>query len=176
MQKQFDYLGVTDALINNDNPELWHADHLSHPGLSWSIKTIIPKLEFADNDTVDTIQQYHRLAETKYNFVKITSEAFNWNGDLLSNWDTVWVKKGWNVEFYKDKQGNLKSNVCSSTKTSVEIAKSLIDSLGKQLTNLNSIEEREELLDLIEACEIIASTTTDYEINQLRSKFRVIDD
>lgn len=175
MQKQFDYTGVVDALINNDNPEIWHADNLSHPGLAWSIKTVIPKPEFADNDTVDIIQLYHKIAETKYNFVKITPEAFNWSGNSLEQWDTVWVKRGWDVEIV-DKNGTLDYNVCSSTKTSTDIAKSLIDSISKQLAKLDTIEDREELLDLIEACEVLFSMTSDYESKKLRSNFRVIDD
>jgi hypothetical protein len=175
MQKQFDYVGVTETLTNHDNPEIWHADNLSHPGLVWSVKTVIPKPEFADNDTVDLIQLYHKIAETRYNFVKITPEAFNWNGDRLEEWDTVWIKRGWDIEF-ADENGTLTYNICSYTKTSTDIAKSLIDSIGKQLAKLDTIEEREELLDMLEACEIMSSMTSDYESKKLRSNFRVIDD
>lgn len=175
MQKQFDYTGVLDVLINGDNPEIWHADNLSHPGLAWSIKTVIPKPEFVDNDTVDIVQLYHRIAETKCNFVKITPDAFNWTGDSLEEWDTVWVKRGWDIELI-DRSGTLDYSICSSTKTSTEIAKSLIDSIGKQLAKLDTIEAREELLDMIEACEVLSSMTSDYESKKLRSNFRVIDD
>jgi hypothetical protein len=175
MQNQFDYTGVTDTLIAGDNPEIWHADNLTHPGLAWSIKTVIPKPEYADNDTVDIVQLYHRIAEAKYNFVKITPEAFNWNGDVLTEWDTVWVKRGWDIEFV-ELDDSLTYNIVSSAKTSTDIAKSLIDSISKQLAKLDTIEEREQLLDLIEACEILSSMTSDYESKKLRSNFRVIDD
>ncbi len=176
MKNQFDYLGVIDTLVNGENPEIWHADNLTHPGLVWSIKTVIPKIELVDNDTVDIVQLYHNLAEKKFNFVKITPEAFNWNGEILSNWDTVWVKRGWDIEITSGKNNSLKGTVCNVSKTSAEISKSLIDSIAKQLAKLDNIEEREELLDLIEACEIVSSTTTDYESKRLRSKFRVVDD
>ena len=175
MQKQFDYTGVTETLIAGDNPEIWHADNLTHPGLAWSIKTVIPKPEHADNDTVDIVQLYHRVADAQYNFVKISPEAFNWNGDRLEDWDTVWVKRGWDVEFV-EKNNVMTYSIVSSAKTSTDIAKSLIDSISKQLAKLDNIEEREELLDLIEACEIRSSMTSDYESKKLRSNFRVIDD
>lgn len=175
MKNPFDYVGVTETLTNCDNPEIWQADNLSHPGLIWSIKTVIPKPEFADNDTVDIIQLYHSAAEIKHNFVKITPDAFNWNGDKLPEWDTVWVKRGWDIEI-SNHNGVLVSEIVNSTKTTVEIAKSLIDSISKQLAKLDKIEDREELLDMIEACEILTSTTSDYESKKLRSNFRVIDD
>lgn len=175
MQKQFDYIGVVQTLIDGENPEIWHADNLTHPGLSWVIKTVIPKPEFADNDTVDIIQLYHKIAETKHNFVRILPEAYNWSGNKLEEWDTVWVKRGWDVEFI-EKNGVLTYNICSSTKTSTDIAKTLIDSISKQLAKLDTIEEREELLDMIEACEILSSMTSEYESKKLRSNFRVIDD
>ena len=175
MQKTFDYIGIIETLIGTENPEIWHADNLTHPGLAWSIKTVIPKIECADNDTVDIIQLYHKIAETKYNFVKITPEAFNWNGDLLSNWNTVWIKRGWDIEFI-DKNGVLDYTISSFAKTSVKIAETLIDSISKQLAKLDNIEDREELLDLIEACEAVSSMTTEYESKKLRANFRVVDD
>ena len=175
MQKQFDYTGVIETLISGDNPEIWHADNLTHPGLAWSIKTVIPKPEHADNDTVDIIQLYHKIAETKYNFVRILPEAFDWNGNRLNEWDTVWVKRGWDIDFVEE-NGVMTYNIVSSTKTATDIAKSLIDSISTQLAKLETIEAREELLDLIEACEILSSMTSDYESKKLRSNFRVIDD
>lgn len=176
MQKTFDYVGVIETLTATDNPEIWHADNLTHPGLSWSIRTVIPKIEFVDNDTVNIVQFWHKLAETAFNFVKITPEAFNWSGNLLPQWDTIWLKRGWDIEISELADGTLYYTVCNANTTSAKIAETLIDSIGKQLAKLENIEDREELLDLIEACEAMASLTTDYESDKLRSNFRVIDD
>ncbi len=176
MQTTFDYIGVIETLVATDNPEIWHADNLTHPGLSWSIKTIIPKPEFADNDTVNIVQFWHKLASTKFNLVKITHDTFNWTGNLLPQWDTIWIKRGWDIEISSSTDGTLYHKVCSSSKTSAQIAETLIDNIGKQLAKLENIEEREELLDLIEACEVMLSMTTDYESARMRSNFRVIDD
>lgn len=80
-----------DTILGSKNPEIHHHQNGSHPGIKWYIKTIIPSYELLNNDTYQLWILWKYLSEHFPNLIKITNIAYNWNGDLIPRWWTIWL-------------------------------------------------------------------------------------
>ena len=176
MQTPTDFLGVIETLTNTQNPEIWHAENMSHPGIAWVLKTVVPKVEFINDDNFEIINLWTVICAAHPNIVTTTPEAYDWDGHLLEEWSTIWIINSWDIEVSSDLDRTLSYKICKFEKGVAKQAESLIDSIGHQLAQLTNIDEQEELLELLEACEALSSYTTDQDSDTIRKKFKVIDD
>ena len=87
---EFDLSGTIETLHAHVNPEVWHYQRGTHPGLGWHIKSVLPNGTYhpaAEN----LYDQWHRMAHRNPAAVRITPTALDWNGSVIQGFSTIWL-------------------------------------------------------------------------------------
>lgn len=81
---------LLESLKRLRNPEIYHYNAGTHPGISWYIKTVIPAYD-VDGEAKKVVDLWRDLSSLHENLVKINDVAFDWNGNRINGWQTVWI-------------------------------------------------------------------------------------
>jgi hypothetical protein len=82
-----------DTVEGSSNPEVFHAQNGFHPGRRWSIKTIIPGPKILNDDTHPLFLFFQAIQSRHPKIVKLTDKAFDWKGNLIPYWFTIWIEE-----------------------------------------------------------------------------------
>lgn len=85
------------------NPEIHHYNHGFHPGARWYIKTIIPDRKIIQDSCLPLVDAWWTFAEQNASVIRITDVSFNWNGDRIPGWNTIWLDQRIDVSWYCDR-------------------------------------------------------------------------
>ncbi len=172
----FDFKGVYAIISKNKNPEFWHAYNNTHPGPEWSIKTIIPKPEFADDNIKYILYGWVDLYIKHPTLVTWTKEAFDWNGNNLAEWQTIWIKNGYDVIRENTKcEGKQGFKLTTLTFGKDEVLESIVDNLKLQIDKTMDKTDEEEYTKLLEIVEAMLSNN-EHEIQEKRKNIKVVED
>ena len=84
---------VLDTIQQATNPEIYHFRKGSHPGAKFYIKTIIPGPKIINDDTYVFWQFWETLANRYPRIVKLVDRAYDWHGDIIPDWWTIWLEE-----------------------------------------------------------------------------------
>lgn len=173
----WDFLGVLDVIKNGTNPEIWHVRNGTHPGIGWNIKTVIPKSQFCTDDNKYIILSWLKLCVDFVMTVTWTDAAYDWNGNLLPEWQTIWVKDGFDVVPKDPAITGINSLKLITSTNGVEPAiESVIDNLRDQLVQSNNKADIDELTELLDIAETMLLQTSESDIIARRKNIKVIDE
>jgi hypothetical protein len=171
----WDFKGVYDIIKNKRNPEFWHTTNSSHPGIGWNIKTVIPKNEFATNDIKCIIHDWEDLCVIHSTLVTWCDAAFDWDGNKLNEWQTIWIRAGYDV-ILEDVQGEgiHRFKIVNYIPGQEPILASIVDNLKLQLGRTMDKMEEEEYTNLLEIIEVLVQSN-EYDVQEKRKNIKVID-
>ena len=171
------YCGALDVIKNSTNPEIWHVRNNTHPGIGWSIKTVIPKPEYSAKESRDLIYGWVNLCAKHINHVTWTDAAYDWDGNNLDEWQTMWVRDGFDVIPSDTVTGGIPDLKLITAVKGVEPAiESVIDNLRSQLAQSNNASEQAELTELLEIAEALLTQTSDTASKTRRKNMKVVDE
>lgn len=100
LERQLD--AELNTILDSKNPEIHHYHRGSHPGARWYIKTILPGPALLTNTSDILFSTWKRISEKHRNLVRIVDSAYDWQGDVLPGWYTIWLDNGiditWGIE------------------------------------------------------------------------------
>lgn len=175
MNKTIDFIGVLDVIKNLKNPEIWHVSNSTHPGIGWSIKSVMPFHEVAEPSMIRICDMWTMLSNIHPNIVKLTNKSFDWNGNELIGWKTIWIRDGLDIKITLDDNKLPKYEIITFQNGSRSVIKNIIDKLQEQIANSNN-DEKIELESLLDICETIISQVSEFDSQNMRKNFKVIDD
>ena len=176
MSDDWDFNGTLATIQDLPNPELWHVKNKTHAGIGWSIKTVIPKPAYADDSTSDIVHHWSLLCAFNAHLVTWTDAAYDWEGNSLEEWQTIWVKDGWDVILKKDKDGNLDHEIVPFERGTALLMENVIDSLRSRMASSYDANEQAELDQLIDLAEALIKQPSEQDVAALRKKIQVVDD
>lgn len=172
------------AITGSKNPEIYHYQHGSHPGIKWYIKTIIPGTGILNDDTYTLWTMWRHLSEHFSHLVKIVDIAYDWDGSLINQWWTIWLDQridvrvswtrelgfNWKLVDYEDglklsaiEISSIVNNMCNNRLTEQELLKykqlSYILEFLKTYTTDKRSKENRKTLKVIENDQIFNETT-----------------
>ena len=173
----WDFVGTLDIVKNGTNPEIWHVRNNTHPGIGWSIKTVIPKLQFCQNAQKDLVYGWANLCAKHVTMVTWTDAAYDWDGNNLNEWQTMWVRDGFDVIPADTVTAGIKDlKLVTVTKGREPAIESIIDNLRAQLAQSNNVSEQDELTELLEIAEAMLTQTSDSASKTRRKNMKVVDE
>lgn len=92
-------LNILNTISYNKNPEIYHYNATTHPGIQWYIKTICPSANLLTEQTRPIHKFWYNLQNIHPNLVKITDIAFLWDGSVFPNWNTIWLHEKIDIEW-----------------------------------------------------------------------------
>lgn len=172
----FDFSGVLEALEGLPNPEQWHVKMSTHPGIGWSIKTVMPSKEIADPDMVRICDLWTMLGMLYPDMITITDTACDWTGEPIEGWSTIWLADGWDVRITNDGIRGLPSYEISTPEVGIRSrAKEIVDIIQSRLAH-SSDADRDSLETLIEACNALISQVSEIDSQVMRKNIRILDE
>jgi len=172
---EWDFLGALDVIKNGINPEIWHVRNSSHPGIGWSIKTVIPKPQFAGIESRQVIEGWVTVCAEHPTFVTWTDDAYDWEGNLLKEWQTMWVRDGYDVD-QQEHNDSVVYKLVTAVKGREPALELVIDRIRSQLAQSNDEANTAELTELLEIAEAMLTQTSDSDSRMRRKKLKVVDD
>lgn len=86
-----------ESLKQFRNPEMYHIQSSTHPGINWRLKTICPDPRLIRLDKERLGEKWFNFAESFPDFVQLVDTAFDWQGEPISYTFSVWVLKNYDV-------------------------------------------------------------------------------
>lgn len=170
-----DLKGVLDTVQLGTNPEIYHFRRGSHPGLKYYIKTIIPGPRIINDDTYVFWQFWETLA-TKYpRIVKLVDQAYDWHGDIILGWQTIWLEERIDISWSWSRTEGIDFHLIDYDIGIKNSGKKIIDSLDSDLDRL-SPEDQLCFDQIKEITDFLQSYTTDRLAELNRKNFKVIED
>lgn len=171
----FDLSGVMEAITVLPNPEQWHVGMSTHPGIGWSIKTIIPSHDIAEPDIIRICDLWLMLQHVHPELVTVTDLACDWAGGIIDGWKTVWIADGWDIRITDGRNGIPSYEILPFQDGSKIIAKEVIDMLADQLAQ-SKHGDQHSLEELAKVCEAIACQVSEMDSQIMRNSLKVIDE
>jgi hypothetical protein len=176
MNDEWDFSGALNVIKSGINPEMWHAKNGSHPGFGWNIKTVIPKPIYASIDSRNIIASWNIVCAQYPDIIKITDESYDWAGNNLIEWQTVWIKEGFDiVNDTPTNNANPLYKTIMSTINSKTDMKNIIDTIRSQMLKSTDEQLKQELSELLEIAEVIESQTSEQVSKNNRKNLKVLD-
>lgn len=176
-EEDWDFRGVLGVIRDGTNPEIWHMRNGTHPGVGWSIKTVIPRPQTAGIDSRGIITGWSMICARYPMSVTWTDDSYDWAGNHLPEWQTMWVRDGFDVvsdEVLDD--GTTVYTLIKAEDASERAVAAIIDQLRDQLAASTSEELTQELAELLEVAEAMVTKTSDVESKAKRKRLRVVED
>ena len=175
MDNDWDFLGTLDAIKTRLNPEIWHVKYMSHPGIGWNIKTILPEISIANDNMKLIIMAWINMCAQFSTIVTWTDVTYDWEGNKILNWQTIWIKDGYDIIEGHDIDNNLVLRLTKANPGQEPIILKLIDNLKWQIAQCTNNANIKELEDLLEITESLLTQTSDAVSRAKRNKIKVID-
>lgn len=172
----WDFTGVMDVISNGTNPEFLHARNGSHPGIGWSIKTVIPKPRYAGIDSRGIIEGWSMMCALHPMLVTWSDDAYDWAGNHLEEWQTMWVRDGWDVLRDDASEDVPVFKLVTAAKNREPAIESIVDDLRAQLVQSTDASVISELTDLLEVAEAMLSQASEQDSKAMRNNLRFVDD
>lgn len=170
----FDLTDVIETIDSLPNPEQWHVKMATHPGVGWSIKTIIPSHEIAEDGMIRICDLWSMIGQTHCDLVNVTDHAYDWSGNLIDGWNTIWIRDGWDVNVTCDGGSPPAYEILPFQESSKVIAQGVLDMLSHQLAQSNT--DRQDLETLADVCEALISQVSETDSQIKRKNIKVIDE
>lgn len=166
-----------ETIIGSTNPEIYHFQRGSHPGIKWYIKTIIPGYRLLTDDTYTLWAMWRHLTEHFPNLVKITNIAYYWDGKSIPGWWTIWLDQKIDIRVSWSREAGFDWKMVDydiGLKMSAVEIEALLETnyLNDRLSNLDVIHYKQILYIL----EFLKTYTPDKRSKANRKKIRVIED
>lgn len=176
MTTDLDFTGALEAISQLDNPEIWHVRCGTHPGIGWSIKTIIPSHNIAEDSLLRICDMWAVIAAMHPETVVITKQALDWNGSVITDWKTIWIRDDMDVLLSFNESKTPVYEITSAQSGYRNTARTIIDNLTRQLANSSEPETVEELGVLLDIAETIGSQVSDFDSQKMRSGIHIVDE
>jgi hypothetical protein len=176
MTTNLDFTGALDAISELCNPEIWHVRYSTHPGIGWSIKTVIPSHDIADDSVLRICDMWSMVSAMHPEIVTITKQAFDWNGSMIKDWKTVWVTDGSDVSISFNESKTPIYEITTIQDGYRNTASMIVDNLSDQLANSNEPGITKELGELLDIAEAIGSQVSEFDSQKLRSGIHIVDE
>jgi hypothetical protein len=95
MIEDYDELGT--LLKDKEHPETHHLNNDCHPGRTWWIKTVCPSIEHPELDFLGITKKWQELEKEYPSLVYINEVAFDWDGNIISKTNSVWLRQNVDV-------------------------------------------------------------------------------
>ena len=106
-----------------------------------------------------------------------TDAAYDWDGNNLNEWQTMWVRDGFDVIPADTVTAGIKDlKLVTVTKGREPAIESIIDNLRAQLAQSNNASEQDELTELLEIAEAMLTQTSDSASKTRRKNMKVVDE
>lgn len=161
---------ILDTIEGSKNPEIHHYNHGVHPGLRWSIKTILPGPDLVSTETSILFNFWNGIQRKHPYLVRITKLAFDWNGVRLDGWWTIWVQDRIDIIWNQTEDGfsyhivDREVGLKASSRSLVQI-----------LDSRHTAGDQSSYNVLLGIAEFIKTYTGDHQSKINRSKIRVLD-
>ena len=164
-----------DTIEGSQNPEIYHAQRGVHPGQRWWIKTIIPGSKILNDDTHPLFLFWHALQGRNPRLIRITNKAFDWNGNLIENWCTVWCDIKIDVDWTYSRLNGFEYEIVDYDIGIKKSAEKLKEWINADL-DIRQIDQRPVSYDrLQEIAEFLRTFTAESRSQKNRSMLRVLE-
>jgi hypothetical protein len=169
-------MGPEDAISTVEgyrNPEIHHYHHGSHPGSTWHIKTILPGPTVLNDDTHVLFSFWRRLQENHPNLVLLGKQAYDWQGNLIPSWWTIWLDEKVDIIWSWSRENGFEYEFVDfeiGLKASATLISSMIGGDDSRLSTRKSASYKR----LHEIAEFLRTYTTDKQSRAKRANLRVI--
>ena len=163
-----------ETIKGSKNPEIHHYHYGHHPGPKWYIKTILPGPKILNEQTMPLFAAWRSLANKMPSAIRLTDIAFDWQGDNLHGWWTIWLNNDIDIVWTWDKNLGLTSKIVEfdyGLKENITCIEHLVpvDNIDRQDTNENvSYQTLREIIDFL------GSYTSDKQSQLNRNKLKVL--
>lgn len=162
------------TILGSKNPEIHHYHQRSHPGAKWYIKTILPNINIIAEDAYPILLEWQKIIKKNKNLICITDIAYDWSGDRIPNWSTIWLNNRIDVIW------NFEDNAINWQVVDVDVGFKTSATTAMQWvkTNLSSRQSHPSAIDFDNLCEIanfLKTYTSEKHSKNLRAQLRVID-
>ena len=171
MLESLDFSDVVDILKSRPNPEVTHYHHGSLPGLSWYLKTLVPNLDCPTPESRPIVTLIQRMTRRYPDKILVVRSAFNWNQELLGQFNSLWIRDGYDVAITSH-NGSLSYRLVKQNKQSTIAIDYLNGQLNSQLSTASD-QQKEELSLLTNAANILHNRYSE-SAQECRSNFKVI--
>lgn len=162
-----------DNIFGNVNPEIFHYQNGTHPGINYYIKTIIPCLQSDYSDLNDFCCAWETLKDTYPKLIKFVDIAIDWYGNRINGWKTIWIHQKidiiWEYNSYTGLEYQIIEYNDGLKSSAIKSLDWLAELTNRQLQNNKVCYEK-----LKEISEFLNKYTSDAEAIKLRSKLKVI--
>lgn len=164
-----------NTILDSKNPEIHHYHRGSHPGARWYIKTILPGPLLLTDATRFLFSTWKCIGEKHRNLVRITETAYDWQGDVLHGWWTIWLDNGiditWDISAGMD-MNHVIIDIDMGLKISATEARNWMDS------NLINRQSGDHCISYDRLCEItdfLSTYTSEKRSQENRRNLRILD-
>jgi hypothetical protein len=165
---------VLQTIQDSINPEIYHFRYGTHPGQKYYIKTIVPGPRIINDDTYVFWQFWETLANRYPRLVKLIDYAFDWHGNHIPHWWTIWLEERIDITWTWSRRDGIDFHLIDydlglkySGKKAVSLFEDNIDRL--------SPEDQVCLDQLKEIADFLYNYTSERQAESNRKKFTVID-
>jgi hypothetical protein len=142
--------GIVDLLEENPHPEWHHVNAGSHPGEEFYLKTVCPDPALADLDIHGLGEAWHQFARDSKEHILITEQAFDWTGELIPGWNSVWLNMNYDVQYSLREPRGMAFRVLPRIEGEIHASQWLKDLLGRSRALASSLQDVEDLKRLQE--------------------------
>ena len=162
-----------NTVKDSKNPEIHHYHRGSHPGITWHIKTVIPGERLLNSNTAALHALWKHL-ETRYpRMVRISNQAYHWNGDIIPGWITIWVDTRIDIIVTWTSEDGFKWEMIDFDQALKKSADTIIYNIAQ---NRHSGDDQVNYQELVEIVDFLKTFTSDKASQENKSKIRVLDD
>lgn len=173
LERQLD--AALNTILDSKNPEIHHYHRDSHPGARWYIKTILPGPFLLTNTTDVLFSTWKRISEKHRNLVRIVDSAYDWQGDILPGWWTIWLDASIDIT-WDINDGTEMHHVIVDIDTGLKI--SAVETRKWMDSNLINRQSGDHSLSYDRLCEItdfLATHTSEKRSQENRRNLRILD-
>ncbi len=163
------------TITGSKNPEIYHYQRGSHPGVKWYIKTIIPGYGMLTDDSYPLWAMWRFLTEHYPHLIKIINSAYDWQGNLLTGWWTIWLDQRIDIRVKWSKEDGFDWKLVDyedGLKLSAEDISSMISTL---FDDRHTEQETLQFKQLNYILDFLRTYTTDKRSKENRKKLKVIE-
>lgn len=164
-----------DTIESSDNPEIYHARNLVHPGRRWRIKTILPGPKILNDDTHPLFFFWQAIQGRHTHLVRLTSKAYDWKGNLLLDWWTVWCDERIDISWSYSREDGFSFEILDYDNALKQSADKLHDWITEDLDtrHINHLPVSYKKLRII--ADFLKTYTSEKQSIKNRLKLRVIE-
>lgn len=165
----FTLSGVLGVIETGVPPEIMHFRKGTHPGKNWWLKTVVP----LQQDTRITSIWMH-ISRMHPALVLLTPTAYDWYGEIISGFQSVWIKENLDLELLVKKRifdYNIVSFAEGFNNSGQKLQK-IVESHQATMPHLCSDDEWSELSTVTE---FMSAWTTDAQARQKRKTLRKLE-